>query len=239
MRRALGLDVGGTKVAGLVLDEEGSILGRAERPTVTHDPGSALEAVASLGRELIEAHGPVAGAGAGVAGIVDHAAGVFRFGPNLLWREVPLAEELRTALGLDVVVDNDANTAAWGEYRLGAGRGSTDMLMITVGTGIGGGIVSGGRLFRGAHGFAAEIGHVIVEPGGPRCGCGNLGCWEQVASGNALGRLGREAAAEHPEGRLAELAGGSEEVTGHHVARAAGEGDVVAQRILREVGRRL
>src|SRR5213594_2991868 len=139
--------------------------------------------------------------------MVDRS-GVMRFAPNVAWREIPLAEKIRSGVGLPTLVDNDANVAAWGEFRFGAGRGSSDMLLVTVGTGIGGGIVLGGKLFRGAHGFAAEIGHIIVEPGGPRCGCGNLGCWEQVASGRAIDRLGQVAAAEHPESRLALLAGG-------------------------------
>jgi glucokinase len=123
---------------------------------------------------------------------------------------------------------------------LGAGRGFTDMLLVTVGTGIGGGIVSGGRLVRGAHGFGGEIGHIIVEPEGPLCGCGNHGCWEQVASGRAIGRLGREAAAQHPESILTELAGGDpEQVLGVTVTDAAGRGDKVAKGVLQEVGRRL
>jgi glucokinase len=118
--------------------------------------------------------------------------------------------------------------------------GSGDMLLVTVGTGIGGGIVTGGRLFRGAHGFAAEIGHIIVEPNGPRCGCGNLGCWEQMASGRAVGRLGRKAAVDHPEALLLRLAGGNPNaVTGPIVTAAAKQGDPVAVHVLAEVGRRL
>ena len=237
--RALGLDVGGTKVAGLVLDAGGTVVGRGERPTPAEDAEETITVVTELGRELLAEHGPAVGAGAGVAGMVDFSAGMFRFGPNLPWREVPLAARLAEALDLPVLVDNDANTAAWGEFRHGAGRGHPEMLMVTVGTGIGGGIVSGGRMLRGAHGFAAEIGHVIVEPGGPECGCGNLGCWEQVASGSALGRIGREHAAERPDGRVAQLAGGPGNVSGRHVAEAAKEGDPEAVAILAEVGRRL
>jgi glucokinase len=139
-----------------------------------------------------------------------------------------------------VVVDNDGNVAAWGEFRFGAARGSSNLLMVTVGTGIGGGIVADGRLFRGAHGFAAEIGHVIVEPNGPLCGCGNRGCWEQVASGRAIGRMGREAAAEHPESLIVELVGGDpQNVHGPAVTEAARRGDRMALGILSEVGRRL
>jgi glucokinase len=114
------------------------------------------------------------------------------------------------------------------------------MLLVTVGTGIGGGIVADGKLLRGAHGFAGEIGHIIVEPGGPLCGCGNQGCWEQVASGRAIGRLGREAASEHPESLIVQLAGGdASSVTGAVVTEAALNGDSIAARILAEVGRRL
>jgi glucokinase len=163
-----------------------------------------------------------------------------RFAPNVAWREFPLRDRIAGAVGLPTLVDNDANVAAWGEFRFGAGRGSIDMLLVTVGTGIGGGIVGGGRLFRGAHGFAGEIGHIIVEPNGPLCGCGNLGCWEQVASGKAVTRLGRAAAIERPDSRMVELAGGAPQmVTGPMVTAAAKEGDSVAVQILAEVGRRL
>src|SRR5919205_3048244 len=105
--------------------------------------------------------------------MVDATTGTLLFAPNLAWRDVRIANDLSGALGLPCIVDNDANAAAWGEFRFGAGREADDMLLVTVGTGIGGGIVIGGRLFRGAHGLGAEIGHVIVDPDGPRCGCGN------------------------------------------------------------------
>src|SRR4029078_11247623 len=152
--------------------------------------------------------------------------------------------------GVPCLVDNDAAAAGWAEFRLGAGRGATDMLLVTVGTGIGGAIISGGRLFRGAHGFAAEIGHVIVEPGGPVCGCGNRGCWEQVASGQAIERAGREAAERDPHSRragresaeryphsgIARLAEGAPaRVTGSVVTRAAQDGDDTARTILAKV----
>src|SRR5213594_3113044 len=171
--------------------------------------------------------------------MVDRS-GVMRFAPNVAWREIPLAEKIRSGVGLPTLVDNDANVAAWGEFRFGAGRGSSDMLLVTVGTGIGGGIVLGGKLFRGAHGFAAEIGHIIVEPKGPRCGCGNLGCWEQVASGRAIDRLGRLAAAENPETPLGRVVSAHPEgPVGPAVTAAARDGDPVAIGVLAEVGRRL
>jgi glucokinase len=150
-----------------------------------------------------------------------------------------IAARMRDSLGLPCQVDNDANAAAYGEYRFGAGRGYRHMLLVAVGTGIGGGIVSDGRLFRGAHGFAAEIGHIIVEPDGPLCGCGNRGCWEQVAAGRAIDRMGKQAAREH-DSILRSLAGGDPEgVTGRLVTEAAGRDDAIARGIFAEVGRRL
>jgi glucokinase len=182
----------------------------------------------------------VVGIGVGAAGMVDAESGELRYAPNLPWRELPLRDRLMESTALPCIVDNDGNAAAWGEYRFGAGRGWPDMVLVTVGTGIGGGIVSGGRVFHGAHGFAAEIGHIIVEPGGPLCGCGNRGCWEQVASGRAIDRLGREAGRDHPDALFVELSGGDPDaVSGPHVTEAARRGDDIAREILAEVGRRL
>jgi glucokinase len=178
--------------------------------------------------------------GVGAAGLVDVAEGTLRFAPNLAWRELPIAARMRDALGLPCQLDNDATVAAYGEFRFGAGRGYRHLLLVAVGTGIGGGIVSDGRLYRGAHGFAAEIGHIIVDPKGPPCGCGNRGCWEQVAAGRAIDRLGREAAREHERSILRRLAEGDpEKVTGALVTEAARQGDEPALRVLSEVGRRL
>ena len=146
--------------------------------------------------------------GVGMAGLVDVRSGVLLSTPNLVWRNLPLAEALGATFGLPVTVDNDATAAAWAESRLGASRGYDDSLFVGVGTGIGGGIVAGGRLLRGAHGLAGEIGHVIVEPDGPPCGCGNRGCWEQVASGLAIARAGGRAVADEPGSAIARLAGG-------------------------------
>jgi glucokinase len=216
----------------------GRILARQEVATPADDAEAVARTIVAVARELM-AEGPAQALGVGAAGMVD-LRGVMRFAPNVAWLEFPLANRVQRAVGLPTVVDNDANVAAWGEFRFGAGVGSSDMLLVTVGTGIGGGIVTGGRLFRGAHGFGAEIGHIIVEPNGPRCGCGNLGCWEQMASGRAVGRLGQQAAVDHPEALLLRLAGGNPEaVTGPIVTRAAKQGDPVAVHVLAEVGRRL
>ncbi len=236
MRSAIGIDIGGTKVAGLRVAEDGSVLERRERPTPADDVPATVETVAGLAAELAEGGGEAVGVGA--AGMVEFAAGTLRYAPNLAWREVPLRDLVSERTGLPCVVDNDANVAAWAEYRFGAARGFRHVLLITVGTGIGGGIVADGALFRGAHGFAAEIGHIIVEPDGPPCGCGNRGCWEQVASGRALDRLARAEVERDPSGRIAALAAG-DEVSGRHVSEAAREGDPAAVAAFATVGRRL
>jgi glucokinase len=236
----IGIDVGGTKIEGALVDveEDGRILDRRRVVTPAADAEGTIRTIVTVARDLMEGS-DVRAVGVGAAGLVD-LRGVMRFAPNLAWRDAPLAERISQGVGLHVVVDNDANVAAWAEYRFGAGRGSTCMLLVTVGTGIGGGIVSDGKLFRGAHGFAAEIGHIIVEPGGPLCGCGNLGCWETVASGRAIERLGRQAAVEQPSSQLVSMAGGDPAaVTGPLVTEAAKKGDPMAIRILTEVGVRL
>lgn len=238
-RISIGVDVGGTKVAAMVVDGDGVILDRRHVDTPASDAEQAARTVVGVARELLADHPESATVGVGAAGLVDRD-GVMRFAPNIAWSEFPLRERIERGVGLPTLVDNDANVAAWGEFRFGAGKGSVDMLLVTVGTGIGGGIVTGGRLFRGAHGLAAEIGHVIVEPNGPRCGCGNLGCWEQVASGRAIGRMGVQAGREHPESLLVRLAGGdAEAITGPLVTEAAQRGDPIATHVLAEVGRRL
>lgn len=235
---AIGIDVGGTKINAFRVARDGSILDRSTAPTPAEDQEATLAAMIGLADGLRTER--VAAVGIGAAGLVEVASGVLRFAPNNAWREFPIVARVREAIGLPCQVDNDATVAAWGEYRFGAGRGYRHLLLVTVGTGIGGGIVADGRLFRGAHGFAAEIGHIIVEPGGPECGCGNRGCWEQVAAGRAIDRLGR-AAARSPEGAaLRDLAGGDAgAVNGRHVTEAAMHGDPTAIGILAEVGRRL
>jgi glucokinase len=231
----VGIDLGGTKLAGIRMDERGQILAREEAPTPE-------EADAILG-ELVRLVGALADAdtkavGVGAAGMVDFEAGTLRFSPNLPLRDVPIRDLVQERCSLPCVVDNDANAAGWGEFRFGAARGHDHVLLVTVGTGIGGALVIGGRLERGAHGFAAEIGHFIVEPNGPECGCGNRGCWEQVASGKALDRLAVQEAARDPSGQIARAAEGGE-ANGRHASRAAGEGDAAARGIFDEVGRRL
>ena len=234
---AVGLDVGGTKINAFRVGRDGTILERSRTRTPAADEESTLRTMIEL-VEDVSGSGVVA-IGVGIAGLVDSNEGVLRFSPNLAWRNLPIARRMRDALGLPVQVENDASMAAFAEFRFGAGHGYRHLVLVTVGTGIGGGIVSDGRLFRGAHGFAAEIGHIIVEPGGPLCGCGNRGCWEQVAAGRAIDRMGREEARERDSilRRLAE--GDPDKVTGRLVTEAARQGDDAAKGILSEVGRRL
>lgn len=235
---AVGIDVGGTKIAAMRVEAGGTILARETVPTPAEDMAATLDAMVGAARSVTAPE--VAAVGIGAAGLVSFATGTLAFAPNLAWRDAPITAHVGSALQLPTLTDNDANVAAWGEYRLGAGRGAADMLLVTVGTGIGGGIVSGGSLFRGAHGFAAEVGHIIVEPGGPLCGCGNHGCWEQVASGHAIARAGRDAAHQYPNSVIAQLAGGDAgNVNGEIVTLAAERGDQLAKGILWEVGRRL
>jgi glucokinase len=238
VRQAIGLDVGGTKIAAARVGADGAILASQRVPSPATDPDGILEAMVEVARAVHTDE--VEAVGIGAAGLVEWATGVISFAPNLAWRGVGLVDYIGGALGLPTIADNDATTAAWGEYRFGAGRGYRHLLLVTVGTGIGGGIVTDGRIYRGAHGFAAEIGHIIVEPGGPLCGCGNHGCWEQVASGHAIERAGREAAERYPHSGIARLAEGvPARVTGPLVTRAAMDGDETARAILAKVGRRL
>ncbi len=237
-RDAIGIDVGGTKIHAFRVASDGTIRERATRPTPADDTEAILAEMAALADEIRDER--VVAVGIGAAGLVDTNTGVMRFSPNLAWRDVPVRDRVRDALGIPVLLENDASAAAYGEWRFGAGRGVRHLLLVTVGTGIGGGVIADGRLSRGAHGFAGDIGHIIVEPGGPMCGCGNLGCWEQVAAGQTIDRLGREAAAEHEHSVIARLVGGDPAlVTGEIVTEAAERGDVVAIRILQRVGRRL
>ena len=236
--QAIGVDVGGTKIAALRVSADGTVSARATRRTPATDQAATLSAIDEAVDE-VRTDG-VAAIGVGAAGLIDVHRGVLLSSPNLSWRHVALRERLLSSFGLPVTVDNDATTGAWAESVLGASRDVANSLFVGVGTGIGGGIVQDGRLVRGAHGFAGEIGHLIVEPGGPPCGCGNRGCWEQVASGSAIARAARADVAARPDGAIARLVDGDPaRVTGELVTDAARQGDDEARAILAEVGRRL
>ena len=231
-----GIDVGGTKVLGVVLDpaDPGTVLDEARVPT-PDGQDAILDAMAEVVRQLDDrSDRRVAAVGVGIAGLVDRR-GVLRVGPNLPGlRGVLVGVELERRLGLPIRVDNDATCATWGEHLGGAARGVSDAVCVTLGTGIGAGIIAEGALVRGAHGFAGEAGHMVVDPRGPLCPCGRRGCWERFASGSGLGWLGREAAEAGRFHRGIELAGGvAEHVQGEHVTQACGEGDADALAVVR------
>jgi glucokinase len=234
----IGIDIGGTKVAAGAVDEQGGIIASARRDTPSHDPTKIEEIIADVVRELQATH-DVEAVGIGAAGFVDASRSTVIFAPNLAWRDEPLRKAIEARCGLPVVVENDANAAAWAEARFGAGRGEKYLVMLTLGTGLGGGLVIDGQLYRGRLGVAAELGHITVEPGGRRCGCGGRGCWERYASGRALVREAQEIATLSPAiaSRLLDLAGGRPEaITGLAVTEAAQDGDEGALEAFRVVG---
>jgi glucokinase len=235
----VGVDVGGTKIAAGVVDEDGKLIASTRRETPATDTAMVLEAIGDAVRELQVAHQVVA-VGIGAAGFVDAGRAKVMFAPNLAWRDEDLGGQLSKTLGLPVVVENDANAVAWAESRFGAGRDHDDLVAITVGTGIGGGVVLGGRLVRGGYGVAAEIGHVTMVPYGRRCGCGLQGCWEQYGSGRALVTEAREIARHSPAfaaALLASAGGDPEAITGEMVTANAQAGDVGGLHCYDEIGR--
>ena len=234
----IGVDIGGTKVAAGVVDESGNVLARTRHATPSASPSDVEDVVASCVAELRAEH-EVEAVGIGAAGFIDADRSRVLFAPNLSWRDEPLRDAVASRVGLPVVVENDANAAAWAEHRFGAGRGEAHLVVVTVGTGIGGGIVLDGRLHRGRFGIGAEFGHMQVLPGGRRCGCGQSGCWEQYCSGRALLREAREIADVRRGygARLLELGGGRPEgIEAVEVTQAAAEGDQAALDCFEEIG---
>lgn len=235
-RRAIGLDIGGTKIAGAVVDEQGTVLAELVDPTPEESDAEAVRAVLlDLIDRLRAAHPEVVTIGVGAAGLVEWPVGRMLWAPNNAYRNWPVRAQLEQATLLPVVVDNDANVAALAESRLG--EPYPNMVLVTVGTGIGGGLVFDGAIYRGPTGMGAEPGHIVLNPDGPRCGCGNHGCFEAYASGTALARMGRDAATDDPGGLIARLGAEQGEVTGQTVATAAEQGDEVATALFARLGR--
>lgn len=238
MGLTIGVDIGGTKIAAGVVDEEGAILETHTVPTPSTPDGivdAICTAVAAAGR----GH-DIDAVGIGAAGYVDEKRATVLFAPNIDWRHEPLKDKVEQRTGLPVVVENDANAAAWGEYRFGAGQGHDDVICITLGTGLGGGVIIGNKLRRGRFGVAAEFGHIRVVPDGLLCGCGSQGCWEQYASGRALVRYAKQRARATPEraGVLLGLGDGTVDgIEGKHISAAARAGDPVAVDSFRELAR--
>ena len=238
MSLACGIDVGGTKIAGGVVDEDGKILEELRVESPATDAEAIEEAIAGLVTELRSRHA-IETVGVGAAGYVDKARAVVLFAPNVAWRNEDLKGELEKRVELPVVIENDANAAAWGEFRYGAAHDADDLLLVTVGTGVGGGLVLDGEVYRGANGVGAEIGHMRVVPDGVPCGCGNLGCLESYASGTALVREVRAAASsgDPAAGPLLERAGGDASlVTGPMVTELAQGGDALCREHLAALG---
>jgi glucokinase len=231
MSLAIGIDVGGTKVLGGVVDESGKVLTTARKDTPRQGGSALTQTIADVAKELLEQHS-VSSVGVSAAGFVSSDRKTMLATPNIAdWNGVDLDGQLTKLIGLPVVIENDANAAAWGEAKFGAGKNQDHMMMLTVGTGIGGGIVVNGALYRGAYGIAAEFGHMRVVPEGHICGCGARGCFEQYASGNALLRHAREAINASPEVARNLLSRGDGTVaglTGQAITDAARDGDPVA-----------
>lgn len=231
MAYSIGVDVGGTKVLGGVVNEHGIVLAHARRDTPRQGGTALTQAIADVALELMKDF-EVESVGISAAGFVSSDRKTMLATPNIAgWNGVNLDKELGALIGLPLVIENDANAAAWGEARFGAGVNEQHLMMLTIGTGIGGGVVVNGQLYRGAFGIAAEFGHMRVVPDGHLCGCGARGCFEQYASGNALLRHAREAISASPEVARNLLALGDGTVaglTGKHITDAARQGDAVA-----------
>ena len=233
----VGIDVGGTKVAAGVVDDSGRVV----RRSVLSTPGRRvdvhlLEETLLAAVDEVAAGEPLAGVGIAAAGFVDAEGERVMFAPHLPWRGQPVRERLAEAWNVPVVLDNDANAAAWGEYRYGAARGADPTVVVTMGTGIGGGIVLGGQVVRGRNGMAGEFGHMQVVPDGHPCQCGKRGCWEQYSSGNALVRFARARFGQEPTVLEDLCAGNPDLLTGPMVSAAAEDGDLVAREAFTTVG---
>jgi glucokinase len=240
MTTAIGIDAGGTTTKGALVTREGTITDRVEIPT---DPSAAgktiLDVVDRLMATAERSGTEPAAIGVGAAGFIEFASGEVTFSPNTSYGDPHIGAAVRARSALPVAVDNDANAAVWGERTFGAAKGADHVAMLVIGTGIGSGFVIDGSIVRGFTGAGAEFGHVVIDPGGPRCPCGLRGCLEQLASGTAIGRMGRRAAEDDPATRMVELAGSADEIAGEHVAAAAAEHDEAAMRVLRRAGRAL
>lgn len=228
---AIGIDIGGTKVLGGVVTSSGEILATARRDTPREGGRALTEAIANVATELVQQY-PVDSIGVSAAGFISSDRQTLLATPNISnWNGVNLVAELTEILHKQIVLENDANAAAWGEFKFGAGRGRNDLMMLTLGTGVGGGLILDGSVFRGAFGIGAELGHIRLVPEGQLCGCGIRGCLEQYASGSALMRHAREAIDASPllaRNLLDRGDGTIEGLRGSDITDAARDGDPVA-----------
>ncbi|MFC4504796.1 MULTISPECIES: ROK family glucokinase [Streptomyces] len=235
----VGVDLGGTKITAATVDPAGKVVSRVRIPT-PHDPDRIADTIAEAVQRVRKSWDDVRAVGVGAAGYVDADRSTVRFAPNPGWRDKAIGDIVQEATRLPVVVENDANAAAWGEFIHGAGAGHEDMLMVMAGAGLGGGVISRGRLFRGRFGMAGEIGHYRAVPDGLGCPCGQHGCMEQYASGAAHTRRAREMAAGDPRRAATVLAlgdGTPSGLQGRHVTEAALGGDPFCLEVFARSGR--
>ena len=241
---AIGIDLGGTKTDVGFVESGGHIRRRLRRSThVKGGPGLIKAEIVATVHELLDptSSAPV-GVGVGLAGQIDPREGIVRFSPNLGWRDIPFQRDLSQALGLPVVITNDVRAITWGEWLHGAGQGCNDLICLFVGTGIGGGVISGGKILSGSTNAAGEMGHLIIDWNGPSCTCGNRGCLEALAGGWAIARHAQEAVSRDPSAgsTLLEMVGGKREsITAETVARAAQTGDPLAKQLMDKVAEAL
>jgi len=237
---AIGVDLGGTNLRIAAVDETGRLMEKLTIGTqVSKGRDHVIDEMTAAIRRVSDKFksGRLLGIGIGVAGIIDMETGMLREAPNLPgWHDYPIRDEIEKRLGTRVILENDANAAAFGEKWLGAAREYDDMCMLTLGTGIGGGIVLGGRVWHGSRGMAGELGHVTIDPDGPACGCGSRGCVEQFASASAIVRLAKEVIASGRAPELARAADQDPEFGSKGVYQMAVQGDRPAQEIYRKVG---
>lgn len=241
MSLSIGIDVGGTKIAGGVVNENGEILEMLRLATPAHDSQASIDAIISIVDQLKARH-QVAAVGIGAPGFINIDRSSVIFAPNVNWQNEPVAEKVATAVDLPVVLENDANMAAWGEFKFGAAKGCHSIVTVTVGTGIGGGIILDGKLLRGSHGFAGEIGHMCLVPDGIQCACGEYGCWEMYSSGSALVRFAKERALKSPSAAktlLSLVDGNIEAIDGKIIDQAIAAGDHAATKCFHKIGRYL
>lgn len=241
---ALGVDLGGTKLEVARVDEDGKVCESLRIATNVAGGHAAIERdIADMSRALWRGAGTVpVGLGVGMAGQIDGRTGMVHFSPNLGWKEVPFLADLQRLLDIPVVVTNDVRAITWGEWTHGAGCGLADIVCVYVGTGIGGGVVSDGRLLAGCTNTAGELGHITIDIDGPPCTCGNSGCLEALAGGWAIARQARQMIAEDPKAgeALLALANGSiDDVSAETVAKSASAGDALSLALLDKVGRAL
>jgi glucokinase len=236
----IGVDVGGTGTKGAIVSSGGDLLVRAQQATDIHaGTKTIISVVDDLLSQANDLNVGLDAIGVGAAGFIDAGTGSVTLSPNLEYGDPHVADALRGRTNLPVVVDNDANAAAWGERAFGCAKGCEDVSLVTLGTGIGSGFVAAGRLIRGFSGAGAELGHTIVDPNGPRCGCGLRGCLEQLASGKAIARLAKEAVASDPDSLILVHAGSAETIRSENVSQAAAENDETARAVLQKAGRSL